>query len=75
MSNKYMIRSEYSGSGEFKNRKAEVLRSFGDYPHYGIRMYIDSESLGIEWYNRHNESYAEDAAENYILGIKNYHRD
>lgn len=75
MSNKYMLLGEYHGSGEFKNRKAETLRSFGDYPHYGIRMYIEDESLGIEWYNGHSEKYAEDAAENYVLGIKNYERD
>jgi len=38
-------------------------------------MYIDGESLGIEWYKAHNEMYAESAAENYVLGIKNYERD
>ena len=32
MSSKYMLLSEYSGSNKFKNRKAEVLRSFGDHP-------------------------------------------
>ncbi|HAW05368.1 MAG TPA: hypothetical protein DCW83_11820 [Saprospirales bacterium] len=74
MSSKYMLLSEYSGSSEFKNRKAEVLRSFGDHPYYGIRMYIDGESLGIEWYKAHNEMYAENAAENYVSGIKNYER-
>ena len=75
MSSKYMLLSEYNGTGKFVNRKAETLRSFGDYPYYGIRMYIDGESLGIEWYKAHNEMYAESAAENYVLGIKNYERD
>lgn len=75
MSNKYMLLSEFNGSDKFSNRKAETLRSFGDNPYYGIRMYIDGESLGIEWYKGHNELYAENAAENYVQGIKNYERD
>jgi hypothetical protein len=70
-----MLLSEFNGSDDFKNRKAEVLRSFGDSPSFGIRMYIDGESLGIEWYRGHTELYAESAAENYVLGIKNYERD
>lgn len=74
MSN-YMLLSEYNGSGDYKNRKAEVLRSFGDNPSFGIRMYIEGESLGIEWYKGHSEVYAEEAAENYVLGIKSYERD
>jgi hypothetical protein len=37
-------------------------------------MYND-DSLCIEWYEGKNELYAEDAAENYVLGIKNYIRD
>jgi hypothetical protein len=70
-----MLVSEFYGSDKFKNRKAEVLRSFLDSPSFGIRMYIDGESLGIEWYKGHNELYAESAAENYVSGIKNYERD
>jgi hypothetical protein len=38
-------------------------------------MYIDGESLGIEWYKGKAEVYAEEAAENYVLGIKSYERD
>lgn len=70
-----MLLSEFYGSDKFKNRKADVLRSFGESPSFGIRMYIDGESLGIEWYKGHNELYAESAAENYVSGIKNYERD
>jgi hypothetical protein len=70
-----MLLSEFNGSDKFKNRKAEVLRSFGDSPTFGIRMYIDGESLGIEWYKGKAEVYAEDAADNYVRGIKNYERD
>ena len=74
MTSKYMLFSEMNGSGQFKNRKAEVLRTLGHESHYGIRMYIDSIALGIEWYNGHSEDYANDAAENYVMGIKNYER-
>jgi hypothetical protein len=69
-----MLLTEFSGDAKFSNRKAEVLRKFGGNPAYGIRMYIDGESLGIEWYEDHSETYAESAAENYVLGIKNYER-
>ena len=72
--NDYMLLTEFSGDAKFSNRKAEVLRKFGNNPAYGIRMYIDGESLGIEWYEDHSETYAESAAENYVLGIKNYER-
>ena len=70
-----MLLSEYRGSNKFKNRKAEVLRTFGDDPTFGIRMYIDGESLGIEWYKDKAEVWAEEAAENYVLGVKSYERD
>ena len=72
MSNKYMLLSATVGCKEFRNRKAEVLRKVGEDKQFGIRMYIDDVALGIEWFGLHNESYAESAAENYVLGIKNY---
>jgi hypothetical protein len=72
---KYMLLSEMNGSGDLKDRKAEILRTLGDDSHYGIRMYIDDIALGIEWYNGRSEHYARDAAENYVLGIKNYERN
>jgi len=39
--------------------------------HYGARFY-DSHGvvIGTEFYKGHSESYAEDAAENYVFGIK-----
>mgnify|MGYP003328885654 CR=1 FL=1 len=72
MSN-YMLLSEYSGSDKYSNRKAEVLRCVEN-NNFGIRMYIEGESLGIEWYEGHSEAYAESAAENYVVGIKDYER-
>ena len=74
---KYMLVSETRGQGEFRGRKAEVLRSCerGQNAKFGIRMMYNDDSLCIEWYEGKNELYAEDAAENYVLGIKNYIRD
>ncbi len=69
---KYMLLSEYAGQGEYSNRKAEVLRTVGDIREFGIKMYVDNNLLGIEWFEGKNEYFAEDAAENYVQGIKNY---
>lgn len=74
MKNEYMLLSTYRGEGKFKNRKVEVLRTVGSERNFGIRMYTNDSALGIEWFNGHNEGYAESAAENYVLGIKNYER-
>lgn len=77
MTSKYMLLSETRGVGEFRKLSAEVLRSCqrGQNAQFGIRMMYDNISLGIEWYEGKNELFAEDAAENYILGIKKYIRD
>ena len=74
MKNEYMLLSSYRGDGKFKNRKVEVLRTVGSEHNFGIRMYINDNALGIEWFNGHNEAYADSAAENYVLGIKDYTR-
>jgi hypothetical protein len=72
----YTLISEYQGSDKFKSRTAEVLQTVGHEPHnyYGIRMLSEGESLAIEWYPAHNVIYAENAAENFVMGIKNYER-
>ena len=38
--------------------------------HWGCRLYCDGKLLKTEFYRGHNELYAEDAAENYVMGIK-----
>ena len=69
----YVLLSEFTGSGEYSNRSAEVLRTVGlESNYYGIRMISNGESLTIEWYPSHSESYAESAAENFVIGVKNY---
>ena len=77
MGNSYMLLSEHRGILNNSNLRAEVLRKIGDEcsEHvpagtFGIKMYIDEMLLGIEWYEGKSESWADDAAENYVLGIK-----
>jgi hypothetical protein len=65
----YMEISTYNQGG----RRADVLRTSGeDQNYWGCRYYLAGNSLGIEWYKGHSEEYAENAAENYVQGIKQY---
>ena len=40
---------------------------------YGARFYKDNVWITDELYEGHSERYAEDAAENYVLGVKILH--
>lgn len=62
-----MIEDSYSTYVE-GNRRADVIKKDGD---WGCRFYVDNESIGVEWYPTKSESWAEDCAENYVMGIKN----
>ena len=53
--------------GDGNGRKADVGRT-GD--SWGVRFYKDNMWIKDEVYKGKSESYAEDAAENYVLGIK-----
>ena len=66
----YMEVSSYFG----KNKQADVVRSVGlnENNYWGVRFWINDNPLGIEWYPGKAEVYAEDSAENYTLGIKEY---
>ena len=73
MANNYMLVSSYHGIDEYVNRSADVLKTVElDKNYYGIRMMSNGKSLAIEWYPNHSESYAESAAENFVLGVKDY---
>ncbi|OUW42616.1 hypothetical protein CBD41_08815 [bacterium TMED181] len=48
--------------------KAEVWKTVDG--HYGCRFWRDKVWLKDEVYEGYSESYAEDAADNYVLGIK-----
>ena len=54
------------------DRRADVVRK-GTFRNdcWGVKFYLNGEDLGIEWYKGHSESYAEDAAENFVMGVKN----
>lgn len=50
-------------------KSAQVVKKKEDGT-YGVRFVHKGMTLGIEWYEGKSESWAEDAAENWILGIK-----
>ena len=49
------------------NLRADVIKIDN---HWGCRLYKNGEVVKTEFYRGHNEMYAENAAENYVLGIK-----
>ena len=53
--------------GDDNGRKADVGRTGNS---WGVRFYKDKMWVKDEVYKGKSESYAEDAAENYVLGIK-----
>jgi len=60
--------SEYSTYVD-GDRRADVIKNTNGV--WGIAMYENNEHVRTEFYNGHNEFYAENAAENYVMGIKN----
>lgn len=69
--------SEYSGAAESElaNREARVfISSIGDGMRlgtiYGCQFLLNGHVVRVETFEGHNQHYAEDAAENYVLGIK-----
>lgn len=50
-------------------RQAQVVRKTSD-GMFGVRFVHKGKTLGIEWYEGKSEVWAEEAAENWILGIK-----
>jgi len=49
------------------NLRADVIKKNGN---FGCRFYVDNKVVKTEWYPTKSESWAEDCAENYVLGIK-----
>lgn len=53
---------------QHKNKEAKVYKAeYG----FGCRFFEDKLWIKDEVYTEHSEMYAENAAENYVLGIKN----
>ncbi len=50
------------------NRRADVIKGNND---WGIEMFENGNFVKREFYKGKSEMYAENAAENYVLGIKN----
>ena len=49
------------------NRRADVIKLDS---HWGCRLWEEGELVKTEFYKGHSEMYAENAAENWVLGIK-----
>jgi hypothetical protein len=49
------------------NLKAETFKKDG---HYGATFFENDTKIAEELYTGHSESFAENAAENYVFGIK-----
>tara|TARA_Y100001937_G_C7087870_1_gene316217 strand:+ start:491 stop:673 length:183 start_codon:yes stop_codon:yes gene_type:complete len=50
------------------DRRADVIKLDG---HWGCRLWEEGELVKTEFYRGHSEMYAENAAENWVVGIKN----
>ena len=50
------------------NRRADVIKL---HSHWGCRLWEEGALVKTEFYKGHSEMYAENAAENWVLGIKN----
>ena len=49
------------------DRRADVIKLDN---HWGCRLWEEGELVKTEFYKGHSEMYAENAAENWVLGIK-----
>lgn len=54
------------------SRDAKVISTDDDHgnPVWGCEFYSDGVLVSTEWFPMHNKFYAQDAAENYVSGIK-----
>ena len=71
LSKDYNVIKTFFGQGEYKNRKACVLvKNNEEKNEYGAKLVLGDQQVALEWYRGYSQHYAEDAAENYTLGIK-----
>ena len=59
--------STYWGDNEYSARRAEVMHD--EEAGYYVDMYFDGELVETRPLYKHSERYAEDCAENYVMGI------
>ena len=60
--------STYWGDEEYHDRKANVMR---DENGFYVELYKGEELIEVRTLYDHSEIYAENAAENYVIGILN----
>lgn len=70
MSKDYSVICQYFGEGEYENRTACVVKQISEKDIYGVKAFLGEQQVDLEWFEGKAQCYAEDAAENYILGIK-----
>jgi hypothetical protein len=59
---------DYWGSDEYSDRRAEVMKNVHG---FYVEMYKDDILVETRELYEHSERYAEDCAENYVMGILN----
>ena len=62
----HTIFHEYYGDGEYDNRKAIIFKNNNT---YGVVMIKDGKIIEERLLKGHSERYAEDCAENFVMGV------
>ena len=62
----HTIYHEYYGDGEYDNRKAIIFKNDNT---YGVVMIDDGKIIEERLLKGHSEEYAEDCAENFVVGV------
>ena len=62
----HTIYHEYYGDGEYNNRKAIIFKNDNT---YGVVMIKDGKIIEERLLKGHSEEYAEDCAENFVVGV------
>ena len=62
----HTIYHEYYGDGEYDNRKAIIFKNDNT---YGVVMIKDGKIIEERLLKGHSEEYAEDCAENFVVGV------
>ena len=61
-----IINSEFFGTDEYKSRYSQVI---WESHYFSVKMFYNNELVEHRHLKMHSEYYAEDCAENWVLGI------
>jgi hypothetical protein len=61
--------SEYKGVEKFSDRSAKVV--IDNNGNYGVKYILNNKVLDYRFFPEHSNHYAEDVAENWVMGIIN----